>query len=128
MTLSRTIKTGLVVAGITIAFSIFIVVVGLPSSELSTTEQCSIGSPCVQTSTYSSPFSPEPVALVPLLAGAGVVLGLAKKWFIVSWAGTFLLLGFSMVGLLSIGLLYMPLGIALVGLLGALSSRAKTLT
>src|SRR5690349_12649547 len=118
-------KVALIIAGITIALSVFVLVVGLPYSEVSVTDQCSVGSPCVQASTNGTIFTPTPVAVIPLLAGAAVVVGFVLKKLVISWIGAVFLLGFSFVGLPSIGLLYMPLGIALVGLLAVLSSRAK---
>ncbi len=117
-------KAALVVAGIVIALSVFIALVGLPSSEAVVSEQCTVGNPCVQTSTYSNVLTPAPVALLPLLTGVAVAVGLVKGRMAVSWIGTILLLVFSFIGGFSIGLLYMPLGIALVGLLAVLSSRA----
>lgn len=118
-------KVALVVAGIVIALSVFVAFVGLPSSEAVVSEQCTVGSPCVQTSTHSNVLTPAPVAFLPLLTGIAVAVGLVKGRMAVSWIGTILLLVFSFFGLFSIGLLYMPLGIALVGLLAVLSSRAK---
>jgi hypothetical protein len=123
--LARMTRVALIVAGIVIALSVFIALVGLPSSEAIVTEQCAVGSPCAQTSTYSNTLTTTPVALVPLLTGMVVAAGLVKGRMVVSWIGTILLLVFSFFGLFSIGLLYMPLGIALVGLLAVLSSRAK---
>jgi len=124
--LTRLTKAALIVAGIVIALSVFIVLVGLPSSKATLTEQCAAGNPCVQTSKYSNTLTPTSVAIVPMLTGIAVGVGLVKGRMVVSWIGTILLLTFSFFEGFSIGLLYMPLGIALVGLLAVLSSRAKT--
>ena len=118
-------KVALVIAGIVIVLSVFVVLIGVPYSGVSVTEQCSVGSSCVQASTYGSTFMPTPTAVIPLLAGVTVVFGLVMKRLAISWIGTIFLLGFSFIGLFSIGLFYMPLGIVLVGLLAVHSPRAN---
>ncbi|MBI3860090.1 MAG: hypothetical protein HY296_07655 [Thaumarchaeota archaeon] len=121
-------RAALVVAGVIVALSIFFTVVGLPYSGASVAEICSAVSSCVETTTYQNNFVPTSLAVVPLLAGVLVALGLVEKRPILSWVGTTLLLGFSFVGLFSIGLLYMPFAIILVGLLAANPVTSKTST
>lgn len=115
----------LVVSGIIVALSVFFAVIGLPYSGVSVMERCSAGGQCVQTVTYQSNFVPTSLAVIPLLAGGFVALGLLRKRMALSWAGTILLLGFSIVSLFSIGLLYIPFAIALVGLLATSPVTSK---
>lgn len=115
----------LVVAGIVIALSVFFVVVGVPVSEASVMEQCSIGNQCIESSSFRNIFIPTEAALIPLLAGAIVELGIIRKSGIFSWTGALLLLVFSLVAGFSIGLLYLPLALVLVGFLAMIPVAAK---
>lgn len=107
----------LVVSGIVIALSIFFAVIGVPDSGGSVTETCVANGQCGQTTNSFTSFVPVQLAVIPLLAGATVAAGLVRKMAVLCWAGTILILGFCFVGLFSIGLLYLPLAIVLVGLL-----------
>ncbi len=117
------IWAALVVTGSIVALSIFLALIGVPYSGVSVMEQCSAIGSCVQTTTYQSNLVPTSLAVIPLLAGVVVAVGLTRKRIVLSWAGTILLLGFSFVGLFSIGLLYMPFAIALVGNIDGYLSR-----
>jgi hypothetical protein len=77
-----------------------------------------------QRDTFTS-FEPVRLAVIPLLAGAMVVAGLIRKITALCWAGTLLALGFCFVGLFSIGLLYLPFAVALVGLLPTITSSFR---
>ena len=117
-----------VALGIVIAIaglSVFFIVVGLPGSYASVSENCSVGNQCVETRQSGTSFVQTPVAIIPLLAGAMVAIGLVKNRMTLSWVGMVGLLVFSFVGLLSIGLLYMPFAIALVGLFSVIQSGRR---
>ena len=109
--------TVLVVAGVVVGISIFIMIIGVPYSYVSVTETCAIGNPCVQTTQSGTYLDPTPVTIIPLLLGAVVALGVFKQWAAISWAGMTGLLFFSFVSIFSIGLLFLPFAIALFGLL-----------
>lgn len=105
------------VAGVVVALSIFIVFVGLPASEASISEQCIAGVQCTQSASSRSFLLSTPFAVIPFLSGVAVAAGLAKGWIAVSWGGAVSLLGFSFIGLFSIGLFYLPMSLVLIGLL-----------
>lgn len=120
-------RAAITVAGIAIAISLFFAVVGVPYTQGSISESCSIGSGCNQAAaTVTNGFVPTIWALVPLVAGGTVLLGLVSMKKVISWIGTILLAVFSFVSLFSIGLLYMPLVPLLVGLLAAIPPAAKS--
>jgi hypothetical protein len=115
-----------VALGLTIAIvglSVFFIVVGLPYSYTSVSEHCSIGTRCIETQQSGASFVQAPIAVIPLLAGVVVAIGLFKSRVALSWVGMVGLLVFSFVGLFSIGLLYLPFAIVLVSLLGLIQSR-----
>lgn len=116
----------MVVSGIVIVLSIFFAVIGVPDSGVSVTETCVVSGLCSQTTDSFTSFVPVQLAVIPLLAGATVAAGLVRKITALCWAGTILILGFCFVGLFSIGLLYLPLAIVLVGLLPATTAAFKT--
>ena len=122
---SRTVKVAL---GLTIAIvglSVFFILIGLPGSYASVSRQCSIGNPCFETQQSGTYLTQEPLAVIPLLTGAAVAVGLFRNRMALSWAGIVGLLVFSFVSLFSIGLLYMPLAITLVSLLSVIQSRKR---
>jgi hypothetical protein len=105
--------------------SVFFIVVGLPGSYASVSESCSIGNQCIETQQSGTFLAQTPAAVIPLLAGAAVAIGLLKNRMALSWVGIVGLLVFSFVSLFSIGLLYMPFAIALVSLLSVIQSRKQ---
>ena len=120
----------LVATGLTLsiaAFSVFFVVVGAQYSGVSVTRQCSIGNQCAETEQVFTRFVPEPVAVVPLLMGATVALGLVTKKMVLAWSGTVPLLAFSLLAGLSIGSFYLPLAVALVGVLAIIRNQKRTI-
>jgi hypothetical protein len=111
---------------ITIAgLSVFFIAVGLPGSYAAVSEQCSVGTQCVETQQSGTYLAQEPIAIIPLLTGALVAVGLVKNWMVFSWVGMIGMLAFSFVSLTSIGLLYMPFAIVLVSLLSVIQSRKR---
>jgi hypothetical protein len=117
------VALGLIIA--IAGLSVFFVVVGLPGSYASVSESCSIGNQCVETQRSGTVLTQTPAAVIPLLAGAVVAIGLLKNRMAISWVGIVGLLVFSFLSLLSIGLLYMPFAIALVSLLSVIQSRKQ---
>lgn len=114
------------VAGAVVAISSFFVIVGLPYSYASVTEQCSAGNQCVQVTRLGSSFAPTQVAAIPLVLGVLVFLGVFKQRGVISWGGMIGLLVFSLVSLFSIGLLYLPFAMTLLGLLAAVWGRSAS--
>jgi hypothetical protein len=92
---------------------------------MSVSESCSVGNQCVETRQSGTYLAQTPAAVIPLLAGAVVAIGLLKNRMVLSWVGIVGLLVFSFVSMLSIGLLYMPFAIGLVGLLSVIQSRSQ---
>jgi len=117
------VALGLIIA--IVGLSVFFILIGLPGSYASVSEQCSIGNPCVETQQSGTYLTQEPLAAIPLLTGAAFAIGLLKNRMVLSWAGMVALLIFSFLSLVSIGLLYMPFAIALVGLLSVIQSRKR---
>lgn len=117
------VALGLIIA--IVGLSAFFVIVGLPGSYASVSEQCSLGNQCVQTQRSGTYFVQTPIAVIPLSMGAMVAVGLVKNRMALSWAGMVGLLAFSFVSLVSIGLLYMPFVAALVSLLSVIQSRKR---
>jgi hypothetical protein len=103
--ISRRLGLALLVSCIAIAFSIFFGVVGVPYTGVSITESCVTNGVCSQTTAPTNVFVPTSVAAIPLLAGAVLATGLFRKIAVLCWAGAALMLGFSLVGISSIGLL-----------------------
>ena len=112
-----------VVAGIS-AFSILVIVIGLPGSYIEVSETCSNGNLCVQTTQSGTYLSSTPVAVIPLLLGVVVALGVFRQRTAVSWAGMIGLLVFTFVSMFSLGLLYLPFTIVLFVILAARVNRA----
>ncbi len=115
--ISRKLGSALVVSGLIIVTSVFFAVIGVPYSGVSVTEICPANGQCSQSVAPVMMFVPVQLAVIPLLAGMAVWIGLIRKIMILCWAGTVLILGFCFLGLFSIGLLYLPFAVALVGLL-----------
>jgi hypothetical protein len=114
------------VAGAAIILSVFFAFVGVPYSQESIGEACSIATQCTQgMAMVTTGYVPTAWALVPLAAGGMVLLGIVTKQKVVSWAGTIVIAVFSAVSLASIGLLYLPLVPMLVGLLAAMPPVSK---
>jgi len=109
------------------ALSVLLVVVGAQYSGVSVTRQCSIGNQCAETEQVFTKFVPEPVAVVTLLMGAIAALGLVTKKMVLAWTGTVPLLAFSLLTGLSIGLFYLPLAVALVGVLAIMRNQKHTI-
>ena len=107
----------------TMAISAFFTLVGLPYSYTSVAEECSIGNQCVQTTQSGSSFVPAQIAVIPLLLGGLVAVGAVVRRASVTWTGVVGLLAFSFISLVSLGILYLPLVIALVGLTAAATSN-----
>jgi hypothetical protein len=126
--ISWKLGSGLFVSGIIIALSVFFGVVGVPYTGVSVTETLVASGQSSQTTAFVMTFVPVQLAVIPLLAGATVMAGLVRRVAVVCWAGTILLLGFCFVGLFSIGLLYLPLAIVLVGLLPTTTATTTTAT
>jgi len=118
--------------GITLAIaaiSVFLVVVGDAYSEVSA--PCSSAAECQRLSRIV--FVPTPVAIIPLLIGEVVALGLVTKRMILAWSGSISLLLLSLLLGLSIGLYYLPFAITLFGLIAAIQndrqvSRIRTVS
>ena len=108
--------------GITLSItiiSVFLMVVGDAYSEVSA--PCSSAAECQRLSRIV--FVPTRVAVIPLLIGVVVALGLVTKRMILAWSGTISLLFFSLLAGFSIGLFYLPFGIVLLGLIGAIQLK-----
>jgi len=119
-------RAAIAVAGVAMALSVFFVVIGVPYTQGSISESCSISPGCTQAGfTVTNGFTPTVWALVPLVAGGTILLGLVSSKKFISWTGTTLLAIFSFVSLFSIGLLYLLLVPFLVGLLAAMPSPTK---
>jgi hypothetical protein len=119
-------RAAIAVAGMAMVLSVFFVVIGVPFTNGSIGESCSLGSGCTQTvNAVTNGFNPTPWALFPLAAGGTVVVGLVSSRKVISWTGTILLTIFSFVSLFSIGLLYLLLVPFLVGLLAAIPTATR---
>jgi hypothetical protein len=99
-----------------VCVSTFLLIIGSPYSSAVATEQCSAGG-CVGSEQFSSEYVPTQQAVIPLFAALILCLGLVMKKEIVTWAGGVSLLAFSVVGIFSIGLFFLPLSIILLALL-----------
>jgi hypothetical protein len=119
------VSVALVAAGVVIALSVFFVVVGVPASEASAIEQCSVGPQCVESSTFRNIFVPTEAALIPLIAGIIAELGIIEKSYTAAWIGALLLLVFSLVAGFSIGLVFLPFALWLIGFLAMFPSAAS---
>ena len=108
-----------VVAGIS-AFSILVIVIGLPGSYIEVSETCSNGNLCVQTTQSGTYLSPTPLAVIPWLLGVVGALGVLKHQAAISWSGISGLLVFCSMTVFSIGLLYLPFALSLLGILAAI--------
>ncbi len=119
-------RAAITVAGVAMVFSAFFVVIGVPYTQGSISESCSIGPGCTQAVTaVTNGFTPMAWALIPLAAGGTVVLGLVISNKFIAWTGTILLAIFSFVTLFSVGLLYFLLVPFLIGLLAAMPPTTK---
>ncbi len=98
------------------AISIFLTLIGAQYSEVSA--NCYTAAECQRLST--TVFVPIPQAVIPLLMGAVVAVGLVTKRMVLAWSGTILLLFFSLLTGFSIGLFYLPFAVALFGLVSAI--------
>ncbi len=120
-------RAAITVAGVALVLSVFFVVIGVPFTQGSISQSCSIGSGCTQAvTTVTNGFAPIIWALVPLAAAGTVEFGLVSGRKVISWAGTILLAIFSFVSLDSIGLLFLPLVPLLVVLLAAMPPTAES--
>jgi hypothetical protein len=103
----------LVVGGI----SAFILVVGVPYSDVSVTT-CPADTACIHVlQTFSTQFVPISLAIIPLLIATMVGLGLIINKLFLSWIGTIALVAFSLITGFSIGVFFMPFAIGLVAIL-----------
>lgn len=120
------VKAGIAIgiAAILAAMSVFFIFVGVPGSYGTISEQCSLGSPCVQSQQTGISYTQVPAAVVPLFATGSVAIGLIKRSKVLLWVGVMVLLAFSFLSLFSVGLLYLPFAIALVGLTAAIRYHA----
>jgi hypothetical protein len=125
---NRTSKLALGLAVTVVGLSVFLVVVGLPGSYSSVSESCSLGNPCVVTRHSGTYLVQAPAAGIPLVAAVVVAVGLVKNRMALSWAGLAGLLVFAFISLFSVGLLYFPFAIALVGLLSVIQGRRGAAT
>ena len=107
----------LTVTGAMAALSLFFVVVGMQSSSISTSLTCSSSNSCSAGSQFATSFVPTSLALIPLLLAAVAGFGFYRRKMILIWFATAILLAFSIVFLVSIGILYIPFGIALIALI-----------
>jgi uncharacterized protein YqgC (DUF456 family) len=114
--LTPLIGAGIVAAAAVIGPSSFFAFIGLPYSYSSISLECSKGAPCIQTSLSSNQFVPAVQAYIPLALGGLIVYSMYKGLRGVAWAGIIGLLIFSFLSLPSIGVLYLPFAIALVGI------------
>lgn len=108
---------------IIVALSVFLVVIGSQWEEVSA--PCYSAIECSRLS--RTVFVPTPQAVIPLLLGMVVALGLAMKRMILAWSGTIPLLLFSLLFGFSIGLFYLPFDVALVGLLAIIQNQKRIL-
>jgi len=115
-TLTPLIGAGLVAATAVIAISSFFAFVGLPYSYYSVTEVCSVGGPCGQMSQSGSLLVPIGQTFVPLTLGTLIAYAMFKQMKGVAWTGIVCLLAFSFLSLPSIGIIYLPFAIILVGI------------
>lgn len=113
------VGTALCITLIIAAISVFLMLVGAQYAEVGA--NCYTAAECQSLS--KAVFVPIPQAIIPLLMGAVVALGLATKRMALVWSGTALLLFFSVLTGFSIGLLYLPFVIALFGLVAAIQMR-----
>jgi len=86
-------------------------------------EQCSLPNNCIQTMQSGTNFVPTQWAALPLVLGCILAFGVFKDRTTMSWATLVGLGVFSFISLVSIGLLYLPFVIALVGLLASFRSQ-----
>lgn len=116
--LKAKLKLGLAlgVAGAMAALSLFFILVGIPGSSESIALQCSAGSSCIANSNYSTTYTPTPFALVPLALAFVAGLGFYERRRAVTSLASVALLPFSVLTLFSIGILYVPFGVALTSL------------
>lgn len=101
------------------AISVFLTLVGSQYSGVSVS--CYAGAECQSIST--TVFVPIPQAVIPLLMGAVVALGLVTKRMALAWSGTTFLLFFSLLTGFSIGLFYLPFVITLFVLVTAIQMK-----
>jgi hypothetical protein len=116
----------LVTAGVVAGLSAFFLFIGLPDSYATAAEQCSLPSNCIQTMQSGTNFVPTQWAALPLVLGCIIAFGVFKYRTAISWAALAGLGVFSFISLVSIGLLYFPFVIALVGLLASFRSQNLT--
>jgi hypothetical protein len=107
---------GLGVAGSMAALSLFFILIGIPGSSGTITLACSSSNSCSSSSQYATTFTPTLYALVPLLLATVSGFGFYKRKMNLVWLATVALFIFSIISLLSIGILYIPFAIALVAL------------
>lgn len=101
------------------ALSVFFALFGSQYSEVSA--NCYTAAECQSLST--TVFVPTPQAVIPLLMGAVVALGLVTKRMALAWSGTTFLLFFSLLTGFSIGLFYLPFVMTLFVLVAAIQMR-----
>jgi len=107
---------GLGVTGAMAALSLFFILIGIPGSSGTITLVCSTGNSCSSSSQYATTFTPTLYALIPLLLATVSGFGFYKRRMVLVWVTTVMLLIFSIISLVSIGVLYIPFAIALVAL------------
>jgi hypothetical protein len=101
------------------SISIFLVLVGAQYSEVSA--NCYTAADCQSMSKAVS--VPIPQAVIPLLMGSVVALGLVIRKMVLAWVGTIPLLFFSLLTGFSIGLFYLPFVVALFGLVASIQMQ-----
>jgi len=104
---------GLGVAGSMAALSLFFILIGIPGSSGTVSLVCSSGNSCSSSSTYATTFTPTLFALFPLFLATVSGFGFYKRRMSLVWVATVALLIFSIISLLSIGILYVPFAAAL---------------
>lgn len=116
--LKARLKLGLAlgVVGAMAALSLFFLVIGIPGSAETIALQCSTGNGCSGVSQYVTTFTPALFALIPLLLAAVSGLGFYVRKLILVWLATIALFVFSIISMFSIGILYIPFALALIGL------------
>jgi hypothetical protein len=119
-------RAALVSSLVVVGLSAFFLFVGVPGSYQQVSEECSLPNDCVQTMQSGSNFTPTLWAALPLVLGSIIGMGVLESRTAVSWAGVLGLAAFSFLSLFSIGLLYFPLVLILVGLLASLRGPGVT--
>ncbi|MDA4121162.1 MAG: hypothetical protein OK404_02000 [Thaumarchaeota archaeon] len=118
------VRPALATALVVVTFSAILAFTGLPYSET----MLSTCPPCTSTQRVGSDPSPLLVVAIPLILGLASTIGLAVGRMFLAWSGAIPLLFFSILTGFSVGLLFLPVVVALIGLLAIIKSRQTSLS